>query len=124
MSQVQVESVGPDEWLTLATQFQDHNYRQCWEYGLLLAERRKARSHHVKIRREGEILGLADIRIKRAPFLGGIAYISGGPLTRKGTSEDIDRLGSCLDALRRCYVENEGLILRIQGAMGDPTWNE
>jgi hypothetical protein len=124
MSQVQVESVSRDEWLTLAASFQDHNYRQCWEYGRLLADKRKARSHHVKIQRDGEVLGLADVRIKRAPLLGGIAYISGGPLTRKGTADDIDRLGTCLDALRRRYVETEGLILRIQGTMGNPAWNQ
>jgi hypothetical protein len=124
MSQIQVEPVSRAEWLALAAQHQDHNYRQCWEYGLLLAERRKARSMHVKILRDGGILGLADVRIKRVPLLGGIAYISGGPLTRKGTADDIERLGACLEGLRRRFVETEGLILRIQGTMGDPAWNE
>jgi len=124
MSQERVEPVGRDEWLTEAAQFQDHNYRQCWEYGRLLAERRKAASMHVKIERDGDVLGLADVRIKRAPLLGGIAYISGGPLTRKGTAEDSERLGACLDGLRRRFVDGEGLILRVQGTLGDPAWNE
>jgi hypothetical protein len=124
MSQVQIEPVCREEWLQFAAQFRDHNYRQGWEYGTLLAQRRKATSHHVKIQRAGEIIGLADVRIKRAPLLGGIAYISGGPLVRRGTDEDVDSLGLCLDALRNHYVEKQGLILRIQGTMGEPIWNE
>ena len=124
MAQTQLQSIGRDEWLALAGQFHDHNYRQCWEYGCLLAARRKAASQHVKVLRAGEVLGLADVRIKRAPFLGGIAYVSGGPLARRGTAEDGQRLGTCLEALRQRFVETEGLILRIQGTLGDPAWNE
>lgn len=129
MSHVQIKSVGREEWLTLAPRFCDHNYRQGWAYGQLLAAKRKAHSRHVKIvsrGREGgdELLGLADVRIKRAPLLGGVAYISGGPLTRMNSAGDLERLGACLDALQRQFVEKEGLILRIQGTLGDPAWNE
>jgi len=123
LSQLSVHPVERDEWLCLAARFGDNNYRQGWEYGRSLAKKRKAESHHIKITGAHEVLGIADIRIKRAPLLGGIAYISGGPLTRTGREGDIDRLAACLRALRQHYVENENLILRVQAAMGDPAWN-
>jgi len=125
MPQAQIESVGRDEWIMLAARFCDRNYRQGWAYGELLAQKRKASSNHIKFLggRGGEIIGLADVRFKRAPLLGGIAYISGGPLTRLNSTQDLEHLGACLDALRRQFVEKEGLILRVQGSMGDPEWN-
>lgn len=119
-----IEPITRDEWLSLSPRFGDNNFRQGWEYGLSLAKRRRAESHHVKITAGTELLGLADVRIKRAPLLGGIAYISGGPLVRSGRPDDSDRLATCLAALRCEYVERENLILRIQPAPGDPAWNE
>jgi len=124
MPQYQVQPVDRSEWLTLAAQFHDHSYRQTWEYGRLLADKRRATSSHIKIMQGNDLLGLADVRIKRAPFLGGVAYISGGPLTRRSPSGDPDRLAACLDALRQEFVDAQGLILRIHGTLGDPAWLE
>jgi hypothetical protein len=123
MTEARIEAIGREEWLSLSAQFHDRNYRQSWDYGLLLAQRRKAASRHVKIQRAGRTLGLADVRIKRLPLLGGLAYISGGPLVRKGGDDDIESLGTCLEALCRHFVDQEGMVLRVQGTLGDPIWN-
>lgn len=80
---------------------------------MLLARRRGARAEHVVIRSGGEVLGAADVRIKRLPLLGGIAYISGGPIHRRGGAGDLDRLSACLGELRREYVQQRLLVLRI-----------
>jgi hypothetical protein len=114
--------VGREEWETLAAGFADHNYRQLWDYSHMLAGRQKARSRHIRIVRGEEVIGVADVRIRRAPLAGGIAYISGGPLVRKGDGEDVGRLKESLVALRGQLGEVEGLVIRIQGTLGDERW--
>ena len=73
------------EWEAAVHDFRDHSYRQCWAYGAALAARRGAVSEHVAIERGDELVGLADVRVKKLPVVGGgLAYVSGGPLVRAG----------------------------------------
>lgn len=108
-----LESLDREQWIKVCGQFLDHSYRQCWDYGVLLGRRRGARSEHVVIRSGGDVLGAADVRIKRLPLLGGIAYISGGPIHRRSDGNNLDRLTACVGELRREYVEKRSLVLRI-----------
>jgi hypothetical protein len=108
------------EWEAAVQDFRDHSYRQCWAYGVALAARRGAISEHVAVERDDELVGLADVRVKKLPVIGGgLAYVSGGPLV----DNDLDRLDDCLDALVREYVDRRGLTLRVQPAIGDEGHN-
>lgn len=119
-----VEPVNRSEWNRAAHGFLDYSYRQTWDYGVALAERRRATSYHVAIRRGSDLIGMADVRMKQVPIgLGGIAYICGGPIVRCGQPDDNRRLLHCLDALRRTFVEGRGLVLRILAPVGSPEWN-
>ncbi|MHC4416214.1 MAG: lipid II:glycine glycyltransferase FemX [Planctomycetota bacterium] len=119
-----IEPVSRQRWRTLASSFLDDNYQQGRAYGEALARRHHAVCEHMAIVSEGEILGLAGVRIRYVPLLkGGIAYISGGPLTRRGRADDIARLTRCLELLRAEYVDRRGLILRILAPLGSPAWN-
>ena len=90
--------------------FRDHSYRQCWAYGAALAARRGAVSEHVAIECGDELVGLADVRVKKLPLVGGgLAYVSGGPLVGRRPCERLER---CLEALMRHYVDRRGLTLR------------
>jgi hypothetical protein len=114
------------QWETAVHEFRDYNYRQVWAYGVALAARRGAASEHVAILRDGELLGLADVRVKSLPVIGGgLAYVSGGPLVRRGEDGDaLERLDHCLDALAGEYVRRRGLTLRVGAPVGPPDHNE
>ena len=112
------------EWLRLAPSFRDYNYRQLWDFGVACARRVNAASEHVVIEEDEEAVGLADVRVKRVPLVGGgIAYITGGPLVRRNGDEDGSRLRECLNVLIEEYVRRQGLLLRIQPTIGCESCN-
>lgn len=109
-----VRQVDGPWWQRHVTCFADYSYRQSWAFGVACAERVGAISEHVAIEAEGDLVGLADVRIKRMPVLGvGVAYVNGGPLIRRREGDHADRLAVCLGALRYEYVEGRGLVLRV-----------
>ena len=109
-----VEPVTCEEWIHEARRFRDYSYRQTWAYGELLAERRRAVSVHVAIRWGNDLLGLADVRLRRAPFgLGGLAYVSWGPLVQLEGQDALQRLVHCMEALRDEFVKRRRLLLRV-----------
>jgi hypothetical protein len=115
------------EWESCAALFRDHSYRQTWAYGVRLAEKRGATSEHVAIRRSGETIALADVRIKRLPLVGGgLAYVSGGPLVGRldDPAGDLDRFDLAVHALVREFVQRRGLTLRIVAPVGLPEHNQ
>ena len=120
-----INQLSKDQWQASATRFLDNNYQQAWEYSHALAEMRQAKCEHVAIQAEDELIGLANIRLRSLPVIGGgIVYISGGPLARFGNSDDIKRFARCLKALQSEYVDKRGLALRILAPVGNPDWNE
>lgn len=120
-----INSVNKQKWQALAAGFLDNNYQQSWEYSHVLAKMRRAKCEHVVIQAECEVIGIANIRIRSLPVIGsGIAYISGGPLTRMGNDGDMDRLARCLKVLQEEYVDKQRLALRILSPLGCPQWNE
>ena len=119
-----IEHVDSDRWPSLTRQFRDNNYQQLCAYGCMLAELRHADAEQVAIKSGNEIVGLASVRIRTMPVVGGgMAYISGGPLTRMGRGDDLSRLAECLKLLKAEYVDRRGLALRILGPLGSPDWN-
>lgn len=119
------ELLSRDRWQQLAPAFADYSYRQVWDFGVACAQRLGAASEHVAVLDGGELLGLADVRVKRLPLLpGGIAYITGGPMVRPQGRCDPRRLRLCLQALLAEYVDRRGLCLRIVAPLGEPAWND
>jgi Acetyltransferase (GNAT) domain len=122
---IEVAQTTRDEWIELASEFLDHNFRQCWDYAAKMAARSSAGVENVVVRRGDEPLGLASVRVKRLPGLRtGIAYVSGGPLVRHAEGETPGaRLALVLSALRQEYVERRRLVLRVAPTIGDADWN-
>lgn len=120
-----IRPVEQAEWVTLTSRFRDHNYRQTWGFGVACARRVGATSEHVAIESQGALLALADVRVKVVPFLGGVAYITGGPLVRLDSDLNTNgrRLHAALSALRQHYVRKRGLTLRVRPTVGDPDWS-
>lgn len=120
-----VVSVDGDSWRQSAASFRDHNYRHVWDFGLACAERVGASCEHVAVMDEGEVIGLADVRIRKLPVLRlGIAYVNGGPLVRRENGRDRERLERCLQALTEEYIERRRFTLRVRPPMGSREWNE
>ncbi len=106
---------GREEWQMLTPTFMDYNYCQFWDYGIACAERLGAYSEHAAVYEGDDLLGLADVRIKKIPlFRTGIAYINSGPLVRRNDQFDAGRLRRVLSALIDEYVRRRKLVLRIQ----------
>jgi GNAT superfamily N-acetyltransferase len=119
-----IEIVTQERWRELAPRYRDYSYQQCWAYARAMGVRHRAACEHVAIVSGAEVLGLASVRIRTAPLVRcGVAYITGGPLTRRSAVDDIDRLTRCLAALQAEYVERRGLVLRILAPLGSPEWN-
>ncbi len=123
---VEIRHAGREEWLRLAAQFDDHNFQHCWEYAEAMAARTNAKVENLVIAAGETVEGLASVRIKRLPVLGGgVAYVANGPLVRKPEGSNLEgRLGLVLAALRQRYVEQMGLVLRFAPVIGDLAWNE
>ena len=115
------------QWEASVRQFRDYNYRQAWAYGALLASKRGATTEHVDIRCGGETIGLADVRIKRLPLVGGgLAHVSGGPLVRllDDPEDDLARFDLAVEALVQEFVRRRGLTLRVVAPVGTAEHNQ
>jgi len=114
-----IRPVDRDAWRRLAPAFMDYNYRQLWDFGVACARRLGAHSEHVAIYEGGDVIGLADVRVKRISILPtGIAYINSGPLVRRNDQFEADRLQGVLSALVDEYCSRRKLVLRIQPPLG------
>lgn len=114
-------------WQRLAPSFLDYNYRQLWDFGVACAGRLGATNEHIALHDGTELIGLADVRIKRLPlFESGIAYINGGPLVRCRADDTsaIGKLRVVLTELINIYVVQKKLVLRIQPPLGPNGWND
>jgi CelD/BcsL family acetyltransferase involved in cellulose biosynthesis len=119
------ETVDRARWIELAQGFADHNFRQCWDFGIQAASRVEATSEFVVLLLAGVVVALANVRIRRLPVVGGgLAYVTGGPLTRTDGRFDPARYVDAVAALRRRYVEERGCVLRILPPVGPPEWND
>lgn len=89
-----------------------HSYRQLVSFGTVTARRMRAEFEIVGVFDEDDCRALTTVRIKKLPAgLGGVAYISGGPLLPHGASPaDLRRV---IEELAAEYVDRRRLVLRI-----------
>ena len=119
-----IKHVDRDQWYALTKRFLDYNYTQNWDYGISCAKIFNAKNENIAIMDENEVIGLALVRIKQVPVLrSGIAYISGGPLTRCEKTDDLDRFKKCVDVILEEYVRKRKMVLRILMPVGLPERN-
>jgi hypothetical protein len=120
-----IEPVDRARWIELARGFADHNFLQCWAFGIQAASRAGAKSEHMALRQAGEVVAIADVRVRELPVLGGgLAFVIGGPLTRNDRRFDPARYVDAVAVLRRRYVEERGCVLRVIPPLGPPEWND
>ena len=110
-----INPIEKKEWLHHVSKCNTYNYRQSWAFGTACAARLNAACEHIAIQNpKGVIVGLADVRIKRIPLIGGgIAYINGGPLMLGYHHHDKEIFTKIISALTKEYTLRRGLTLRI-----------
>jgi lipid II:glycine glycyltransferase (peptidoglycan interpeptide bridge formation enzyme) len=108
-----VDRVTPEEWGEMLDLFNDANLYQTWSYGQVRWG--KENLSHLVLKQDGEILGIAQLRIVRPTrFKFGIAYLRWGPLyERRGKPPDSQVAMSMASALEEEYVNKRGLFLRV-----------
>jgi hypothetical protein len=107
------DRIGKAEWHRLLLEFDDANFYQTWSYGEISWGAKNI--SHLVLSLDGRPVAMAQLRILRFPALpGGVAYLNWGPLWRRRDDRDgFLHLKNMARALRRVYVEERGLVLRI-----------
>lgn len=124
-SNVRLERLDREFWISSIRRFGDASFQQSWAYAEVLASRRNCLHEEVGFWEGDELVGLASVRVRQIPVLGlGVAYVAGGPLVNRSADDNLLKFKVCLKKLREEYVEKRGLVLRILAPVGDHAWNE
>ncbi|HUP02846.1 MAG TPA: peptidoglycan bridge formation glycyltransferase FemA/FemB family protein [Bryobacteraceae bacterium] len=108
-----MDSCTPHQWAQWLDLFDDANLYQTWPYGSVRwGERRLS---HLVLKRAGQVLGLAQVRIVQPTRLRfGIAYLRWGPLfERRGRPLDSQAAAIMAEALKEEYARKRKLLLRV-----------
>jgi lipid II:glycine glycyltransferase (peptidoglycan interpeptide bridge formation enzyme) len=111
--QVEVDRATHAEWSGILDLFEDANLYQTWSYGAVRWGKKNL--SHLVLRRNGEVLGMAQLRIIRPTRLNfGMAYLRWGPVFhRRGKGLDPDTALRIARALQEEYVDKRRLLLQI-----------
>src|SRR5208283_3445901 len=111
--QVEIDSSTPAEWSQMLDLFDDANIYQTSAYGGVRWEEKNL--SRLVLKRDGEVLGMAQIRIIRpTPLKFGMAYLRWGPLwERRGRPLDSEVPTRMARAIEEEYVDERKLFLRI-----------
>jgi len=110
-----IKNITHHDWVKNAQKFYDYSYTHYWEYSKHAANHVGAVSENIAfVTKTGEVVGLCNIRIRTLPLgLGGIAYISGGPVLDMHKEDYVSNYLEVLSLLKKEYVSERGLVLRI-----------
>lgn len=107
---------GREDWTRSVSVFDDLSLLQTWEFGEAKAAEGGWRADRLLFRREGSLVGAAQVMVRRLPLVGGgLAWLNRGPLWRKTGEADGDP-APLMAALRRHY---RGYYLRVAPASPD-----
>jgi lipid II:glycine glycyltransferase (peptidoglycan interpeptide bridge formation enzyme) len=108
-----IRKIRNEEWASLLSGFKDASIYQSWAYGAI--RWRSERLEHAILRKNGEVVGIAQIAVISAPILRfGIAYIPSGPLwKRPGFTENTEYIRQLGRGLINEYARKRGLFLRL-----------
>jgi lipid II:glycine glycyltransferase (peptidoglycan interpeptide bridge formation enzyme) len=111
--QIEVDRVTPAEWSQMLDLFDDASIYQTYAFGEVRWGAKNL--SHLVLKRDGEVVGMAQIRIVRpTPLKFGVAYLRWGPLfERRGMSLDPEVIARMARALEEEYVGKRRLFLRV-----------
>lgn len=118
---VEVNACSVDDWRTHAAGFCDSSVYQTCAFAQQRAQEMNADSERVLVRRGVDVVGMAQVRIKRLPMMSvGVAYVFRGPLWRRD-SASVDAFREVAAAIREEFGVRRGLEVRIAASVTDRT---
>jgi lipid II:glycine glycyltransferase (peptidoglycan interpeptide bridge formation enzyme) len=113
-----IKEYAAKEWSGLTAEFLDMNLMQCWEYGQAKAQTSSWQIERGIFVNGDQIIGATQVFIRRLPLglPGGIAWINRGPLCQ---NLETDVVLAMLAELRRYYVQERGLYLRVAPSLNE-----
>lgn len=110
---IDVDKISRNEWSELLQHFDDSSIYQTWSYGAVRWG--PANLSHLVLKKAGEIVAAAQIRIVRLPLIGScVAYINRGPLWRRcGKKKDPEIFRRMIRALFDEYALKRGAVVRL-----------
>lgn len=110
---IRIGQLDRDRWDRLVPAFDDADLCQTWSYGA--ARWGAGTLDHLTLSRDDQVIGAAQIATQRPPGVrSGLAYVKWGPLWRpRDAAPDPEVLRRLAAALRRHFVEERGLVLRL-----------
>lgn len=110
---IKVREVNASRWSEALKKFDDANIYQTWAYGEVRSG--PSRVSRVIVEDGTDMIAAAQARLALLPLIKvGVAYILYGPAwTRRGATEETERLRLAIRGLRSEYVTRRGLVLRI-----------
>jgi lipid II:glycine glycyltransferase (peptidoglycan interpeptide bridge formation enzyme) len=111
--QIEVDRATPAEWSKMLDLFDDANIYQTFAYGGVRWGEKSL--SHLVLKRDGEVLGMAQLRIVRpTPLKFGMAYLRWGPLCeRRGKPLDPEVFTNMGRVLEEEYAGKRRLLLRV-----------
>ncbi|MBL9129073.1 MAG: peptidoglycan bridge formation glycyltransferase FemA/FemB family protein, partial [Verrucomicrobiales bacterium] len=111
--EVAAASLSDTQWHDILDRFDDSSVYQTRAFGEACWNPRQL-SHFV-LRRGGEVLAAAQVRLVTVPVLRrGVAYVRWGPMfRRKGAAAAPEIFAAAMASLRDTYVRRKGLLLRV-----------
>lgn len=110
--EIEIDKINAQEWSSLLEQFNDASLYQTWSYGAIRWGEHNL--SHLILKQNNSVLAMAQLRIVKKPFIGGIAYVRwGGLWQRKNQENHKDIFRKMMFALREEYAKKRGLWLRI-----------
>ena len=115
MPTLTVEPWGREDWRRVTERFANLSLPQTWAYGEAKARTGPWRVERGLFQDGTRTIGAVQVLLRPLPggMPGGLAWISRGPLWQSDSETDDGRLAPLLAALRRNYVDQRGLYLRI-----------
>jgi lipid II:glycine glycyltransferase (peptidoglycan interpeptide bridge formation enzyme) len=100
-------------WHDLMLDFDDTSFYQTWSYGAISWT--EGQLSHLVLRKEGQVVGAAQLRLVRIPLLkAGAAYLTWGPMwRRKNEPPDTQHLKNMMRALYNEYAIRRGYFLYV-----------
>lgn len=112
---MEVRSIGQEEWTDIASNFEDLSLMQTWEFGEVKAKLSPWKVTRALFWQDEKIVGAAQGLMRTIPGLRrGLVWINRAPLWRRqGEDSKLTLLAAMLQELRRYWVEEKKMYLRI-----------
>lgn len=109
---IQVDGQTAESWAEIVSTFADASIYQSWAYGAVRWGERHL--SHIVLRRNGQVLAAAQLRIARLPMVpAGLAYLRWGLFESRGNAFEPSVVSALMACLKQEYVVRRGLALQI-----------